>query len=192
MRKKNTQNQLRRECTVQYDRPGAIVMTLSDRGTSWGCSGAATPLLYASEWHFGYTNHHHSRRQWALFTIDLSGIQRPHRMGPANDRAHSAHSGRARARSIRRPKAEILTFPMSSHTHPSDTIQRISVLPLAGPQHPHARSRGVSVWSPWRPEVSCAGHTPGIGQGRFLIENAPKPRLSNGAKGDVRLQCPLF
>ena len=53
---------------------------------------------------------------------------------PANDRARSAHRARARARSIRHSKAEILTFPMGSHAQPSDTIQRISVLPLAGPQ----------------------------------------------------------
>ena len=45
---------------------------------------------------------------------------------------------------------------------------------------------GVSVWSLWGPEVSCAGHTTGTGQGRFLTENSPKPldRLINkGQKG---------
>ena len=54
------------------------------------------------------------------------------RKGHANDRARSAHRARARARSIRRSKAEILTFPTSSHTYPGDTIQRISPQPLAG------------------------------------------------------------
>ena len=52
----------------------------------------------------------------------------------ANDRTRSAHRARARARSIRHSKAEILTFPTSSHTYPRDTIQRISPLPLAGPR----------------------------------------------------------
>ena len=37
----------------------------SDRGTSWGCSGAITPLLCALEWPFGHTKCHHSGRQSA-------------------------------------------------------------------------------------------------------------------------------
>ena len=64
----------------------------------------------------------------AVCTPYIHGTERGH----ANDRARSAHRARARARSIRRSKAEILTFPTSSHTYPGDTIQRIPPQPLAG------------------------------------------------------------
>ena len=61
-----------------------------------------------------------------------------------DDRTRSAHRARARARSIHHSKAEILAFPKSSHTYPSDAIQRISTLPLAGSPRVHVRSM-VSV-----------------------------------------------
>ena len=38
---------------------------------------------------------------------------------------------------VHHSKAETLTFPTGSHTHPRDTIQRISPLPLSGPPRVH-------------------------------------------------------
>ena len=64
-----------------------------------------------------------------------------------------------------------------------------------GPRNRHGRKndcQGVSIWSSWGLMVSCASHTPGIGQGIVLNRKHPKPLVSKARMGTIRLKCHAF